>query len=101
LIGTANRDPKRYQDPERFDIFRPQGRHMAFGYEPHLCLGQHLARIEMERALNVLLDQLPNLRLDPDKPSPKIVGLQARAPDAIHVLFDPLPAPKQPHKGYH
>ena len=89
LIGTANRDPARHRDPDRFDIFRPPCRHMAFGYGPHLCLGQHLARTKMERALNILLDALPNLRLDPDKPPPKITGLQARAPDAIHVLFDP------------
>jgi cytochrome P450 len=89
LIGTANRDAQRFEEPDQFNIFRPPNRHMAFGYGPHLCLGQHLARIEMERALSILIDWLPNLRLDPDKPEPKITGLQARAPDAIHVLFDP------------
>jgi cytochrome P450 len=88
VTGTANRDPARHQSPDTFDIFRPQARHLAFAYGPHLCLGQHLARIEMERALNILLDALPNMRLDPGKPAPTIVGLHARAPDAIHVLFD-------------
>jgi cytochrome P450 len=88
VIGTANRDPARHQDPDCFNIFRPPSRHLAFAYGPHLCLGQHLARIEMERALNSLLDALPNMRLDPGKPPPTITGLHARAPDAIHVLFD-------------
>jgi cytochrome P450 len=88
VIGTANRDPARHEDPDSFNIFRPPSRHFAFAYGPHLCLGQHLARIEMERALNALLDALPNMRLDPNKPAPSITGLHARAPDAIHVLFD-------------
>jgi hypothetical protein len=49
----------------------------------------HLVRIEMERALNTLLDRLPKVRLDPAKARPAIVGLHSRSPDAIHVLFDP------------
>jgi cytochrome P450 len=89
VMGSANRDPGRHRDPDQFNIFRAKSRHLAFGYGPHLCLGQHLARMEMELALNLLLDFLPNLRLDPQKISPKITGLNARAPDAIHVLFDP------------
>jgi len=86
--GSANRDPTRFTDPDRFDVLRPPGRHVAFAYGPHVCLGQHLARLEMSRALNALLDRLPNLRLDPDQPAPRIVGLNSRAPQAIHVLFD-------------
>ena len=86
--GSANRDPSRFVDPDRFDIFRTQRRHAAFALGPHICLGQHLAKIEMERALNALLDRLPNLRLDPAYPVPAVVGLNSRAPIAIHVLFD-------------
>ena len=89
VTGSANRDPARFADPDRFDIFRAQGRHMAFAYGPHVCIGQHLARLEMSRALNALLDRLPNLRLDPDFPPPRVVGFNSRAPQAIHVLFDP------------
>jgi cytochrome P450 len=88
ITGTANRDPSRHEEPDRFNIFRTPVRHLAFAYGPHICLGQHLVRIEMERAVNTLLDCLPNMRLDPSKPPPAIIGLHARAADAIHVLFD-------------
>ena len=87
-IGSANRDPARYDNPDDFNIGRKAERHMTFAYGPHVCIGQHLARLEMTRALNALLDRLPNLRLDPDKPAPRVVGLNSRAPPAIHVLFD-------------
>src|SRR4030095_12699116 len=70
--GSANRDPSRYADPDAFDIFRKRGhRHFAFAYGPHVCIGQHLARVEMTRALNAVLDRLPGLRLDPDMPPPQ------------------------------
>ncbi len=87
--GSANRDPARFPDPDRFDISRPPARHVAFAYGPHVCIGQHLARLEMARALNALLDRLPNLRVDPAFPPPRVVGFNSRAPQAVHVLFDP------------
>jgi len=89
VAGSANRDPDRYVRPDEFDIHRPPSRNMAFAFGPHVCLGQHLARLEMSRALNALLDRLPNLRLDPDFPVPTVTGLNSRAPRAVHVLFDP------------
>lgn len=88
VLGSANRDPERFPEPDRFDIFRTPSRHQTFGFGPHVCLGQHLARLEMTRAINALLDRLPNLRLDPDHPAPQIRGLGMRAPSEIHVLFD-------------
>ncbi|HEV2530451.1 cytochrome P450 [Phenylobacterium sp.] len=89
VLGSANRDPLRYPDPDRFDIFREQPpRHLAFATGPHVCIGQHLARVEMSRALNALLDRLPNLRLDPHMPPPEIRGFLLRKPRHIHVLFD-------------
>jgi cytochrome P450 len=87
--GSANRDPARFKDPDRFDISRTPARHVAFAYGPHVCIGQHLARLEMARAINALFDRLPNLRLDPAFPPPKVLGLNSRAPQAVHVLFDP------------
>ena len=87
--GSANRDPSRYPDPDRFDIFRERKhRHFAFAFGPHVCIGQHLARVEMTRALNAILDRLPNLRLDPDMPPPKVQGTMMRVPKHIHVCFD-------------
>ncbi len=86
--GSANRDPARFSDPDRFDISRPPARHLAFATGPHVCIGQHLARLEMARSLNALLDRLPNLRLDPAFPPPRVIGFNSRAPQAVHVLFD-------------
>ncbi|MDT4834243.1 putative cytochrome P450 YjiB [compost metagenome] len=88
VAGSANRDETRFPDPDRFDIFRkPQHRHFAFAFGPHVCIGQHLARVEMTRALTAILDKLPNLRLDPDKPVPEIRGSMMRVPHSIHVKF--------------
>ena len=87
--GSANRDPSRFVDPDRFDIFRDRRhRHFAFASGPHVCIGQHLARVEMTRALNAILDRLPNLRLDTDRPPPRIQGIMMRAPRHLHVRFD-------------
>lgn len=86
--GAANRDPQRFEDPDQFDIFRkPPLRHFAFSYGPHVCIGQHLARVEMTRALNAVLDRLPNIRLDPAKPPPQVRGIMMRVPKHIFVRF--------------
>lgn len=88
MIGAYNRDPARYENPDQYNIFRERQRHMAFIYGQHVCIGQHLARLEMTRALNALLDRLPNLRLDPAFPAPKVMGVNMRVPYELHVLFD-------------
>jgi len=88
VIGSANRDPARFENPDQFDIWRKPDRHVTFGTGPHVCIGQHLARLEMSRALNALLDRFPKLRLDPEKAAPQMLGLSSRAPAAIHVRFD-------------
>jgi cytochrome P450 len=89
VAGSANRDPSRYPQPDKFDIFRARKhRHFAFAYGPHVCIGQHLARVEMTRALHAVLDRLPNLRLDPDMPPPDVRGTMMRVPKHIHVVFD-------------
>jgi cytochrome P450 len=88
MTGAANRDPAIFPDPDRFDIHRPRGRHYAFGYGPHVCIGQHLARLEMTRAVNAIMDRLPNLRLDPDKPPPVVRGGVMRTPRSVYVRFD-------------
>ena len=87
VLSSANRDPTRFTDPDRFDIGRKQGAHLAFAIGTHFCLGawfgRHLARV----SLNVLLDRLPNLRLDPDRPV-TLSGWEFRAPDSAYVRWD-------------
>jgi len=63
-------------------------RHVAFGYGSHVCIGQHLARMELTMALNTLLDRLPHLRLDESMPAPVIRGLTMRGADSVCVVFD-------------
>jgi cytochrome P450 len=86
-LGAANRDPLRYPDPDRFDIFRDPSQHMAFGFGPHMCLGMHLARLETRLAINAVLDRLEDVRLDPAADDPHIHGLTFRSPTALPVLF--------------
>jgi cytochrome P450 len=88
VLGSANREEDRYPDPSRFDIFRPSNGHISFGLGVHVCLGMHLARLEMRVALNRLLDRLPSLRLDPDGDDPHIRGQVFRSPTSLPVLFD-------------
>ena len=87
MAGAANRDPAVWPDPDTFDIFRRRDAHWAFARGPHICVGQHLARVEMTRAMEAILDHLPNLRLDPDKPAPDIRGAMMRVPKHIFVRF--------------
>jgi cytochrome P450 len=86
-LGAANRDPAVFPDPDRFDIFRERHRHFAFAFGAHNCLGQQLARVEMNRALNALLDALPDVLLDPDRPLPRLRGGTMRTPRELHVVF--------------
>jgi cytochrome P450 len=87
MLGAANRDQTRWPDPDVFDIFRDPRVHISFGQGPHVCLGMHLARAEMRVALNLLLDCLPDLRLDPDGGDPYIRGQVFRSPTSLPVLF--------------
>jgi cytochrome P450 len=88
-VAAANRDPTRYPDPDRFDPTRKNIAHLTFGGGPHLCLGMHLARMEAAVAINALLDRLPDLRLDPNAPTPQVVGVAFRSPAALPVEFSP------------
>lgn len=63
LGGSANRDPEAFENPDELDTGRGARQHVAFGYGPHQCLGQHLARIELEVVYTTLFRRVPGLRL--------------------------------------
>ena len=87
-LGAGNRDPSRWDNPDDFDIFRPRQTHLGFGYGPHLCLGQHVARQTMIVAIDGLMERFPDIRLDPDAPAPELTGgLEQRGMSAIPVLL--------------
>src|SRR5215471_7783178 len=72
VLGAANRQDERFADPDQFNIFRDVRPNIGWGHGVHVCLGMHLARLEMRVALNLLFDRLPNLRLDPAVEDPYI-----------------------------
>jgi len=92
-IAGANRDPRLFADPERFDVRRESARHhIAFAHGPHVCIGMHLARLEAHTVLRRLLERLPRLRLDPAHPSaPR--GLVFRKPPTLHVVWESATGP--------
>ncbi|MEC4888351.1 MAG: cytochrome P450 [Scytonema sp. PMC 1070.18] len=67
MLGSANRDPARFQNPDVLDLQREDSKHSGFGSGIHFCLGSALARAEGQIALNVLLNRLPELRLLDEK----------------------------------
>jgi cytochrome P450 len=89
LNGSAGRDAKRWDSPDRFDIDREPVAHLAFGTGSHQCLGMHLARLELEVGIAAVLDRLPNLAFDPTQPDQLISGYAFRGPNTLHVTFDP------------
>jgi len=88
ILPAANRDPAAFPDPDRFDIHRGSRAHGAFGFGSHICIGQHLARLEMAHAMNALLDRLPKLRRDESMPPPEVSGFMLRGPEQLYVRFD-------------
>jgi cytochrome P450 len=85
-LGSANRDERHYDDPDRFDMHRRSDDHLAFGFGQHFCAGSQLAALEARVALGALLERLPNLRLDPTQEA-TIVGLAFRSPNRLPALF--------------
>src|SRR2546421_239226 len=64
LVGAANRDERRIDDPDRFNIHRKAGQHVTFGYGIHYCLGAALARLEGRIALDEVLNRFPQWEVD-------------------------------------
>jgi len=86
LYGSANRDPAYFDKPDTFNIKRKPNRHLAFGRGVHLCLGNHLARLNMNIIFRTLLPKFSKLELvDPQviyKP-----GLSVRGPQSLRIRW--------------
>jgi len=90
LLGSANRDERKYDHPDDFDVFRASRQSVGFGFGVHVCLGMHLARMETRVAINTLFDRLPDMRLAPEPGQDlHIKGMAFRSPIALPVAFTP------------
>lgn len=87
-LGSANRDPAQFTNPDRLDITRRDNSHLAFADGIHHCLGASLARLEAEIAINTLVQQLPDLKLTQDKLEWQ-KNMDLRSLKALHVTFTP------------
>ena len=87
-LGSANHDETRWDDPEVFDLTRPRQAHAGFGFRAHMCLGQHLAKMETEALVHALVQRLPGLRLAPEAEPPFVAGTLLRSPARLDVVWD-------------
>lgn len=83
IFASANRDETRWDNPDAFDIHRPQKAHMAFGQGAHFCAGKWFAKAQIEVAMQVLLEAYPVLRFAGDPP--EFRGWEFRAPTHCRV----------------
>jgi cytochrome P450 len=83
LYGAANRDPAQFDQPDRFEVGRHPNRHLAFGGGAHFCLGNHLARLDMEVVFSSLLRRFPRIELV--EPPIYKRGLSVRGPKSLRI----------------
>ena len=88
LYGSANRDPDQFPDADTFDITRNPNRHVAFGRGAHLCLGNHLSRLDMEVIFLTILRRTRHIELTGPEPAYKR-SLSVRGPESLSVTLTP------------
>jgi len=90
-LASANRDPARFPDPDRFDIHRDSNRHIAFGDGIHFCIGPPLARLEAKIALPMMLAQFGNLQ--------RVEGVPIATRGSLVLMIGNLPVTFQAAKS--
>ncbi|HMS96916.1 MAG TPA: cytochrome P450 [Tabrizicola sp.] len=85
IFASANRDETRWDDPDRFDIFRPARAHMAFGQGSHFCAGKWFAKAQIDVTMRVLFEAFPSLAFADDPPDFR--GWEFRAPDHCRIAL--------------
>jgi cytochrome P450 len=87
MFAAANRDERRFPDPDRFDIQRHPEGHLAFGHGIHFCLGASLARLEARVAFEALFERCRDLRLADDD-IPFVDSWVVRGPKRLRLHFE-------------
>ena len=100
VLGAANRDPDQFADPDTFDIrrtdlnvakaFNAAANHVEFALGRHFCVGAHLTRVEVDVAMDALLDRLPEMAFAPGF-EPEETGVFTRGPRQVNLTFQPAP----------
>ncbi|TYC63487.1 cytochrome P450 [Rhodobacterales bacterium] len=86
LYGSANRDPDQFPSADSFDVARTPNWHIAFGRGPHFCLGNHLARLDMDIIFSTLLKRYASIELADPEPVYKR-GLSVRGPKSLKIAL--------------
>jgi cytochrome P450 len=99
LLAAANRDPRRFDNPDAFDIFRKDldvakafaggANHMTFALGRHFCVGSILAQYEVHQGTNQLLDAMGDIKFADGRP-PEEAGIFVRAPKTMPLTYTPL-----------
>jgi cytochrome P450 len=79
---SVNRDPEQFPDPDRLDLARNASQHMSFGFGIHSCLGQGLARIELQVVFRKLFERFPDLHV-----TEPVAGLPFKYDSQIYGLY--------------
>ena len=99
LYASANRDERRFADPDRFDPGRPGAHHVGFGHGIHQCVGMHLARLEMESLLRAMVDRVAAVEIgEPTMAMNNTIRAFATLPMRLRpgpALVAPVPAPER------
>ena len=88
IMASANRDPRIFEDPDRFDLSRSPNPHISFGSGIHYCLGATLARVEGQEVFRALAERFPDLRLDTDQLAYQ-PSIQFRSLKSLPVSWEP------------